>query len=60
MTNINLGQAMDLSKLANQAKKDAQEAAEVRALVGDKTDYEKAAQLPNPTGWSIQIGRAHV
>ena len=53
MTNINLGQAMDLSKLADQAKKDAQEEAEIKAIVGDKTDYEKAAQLPQPKGWSI-------
>lgn len=53
MTNINLGQAMDLSKLADQAKKDAQEEAEIRAIVGDKDDYEKAAQLPKPKGWSI-------
>ena len=53
MTNINLGQAMDLSKLADQAKKDAQQEAEIKAIVGDKTDYEKAAQLPQPKGWSI-------
>lgn len=53
MTNLNIAQAMDLSNLADRAKKEAQEEAEVRAIVGDKTDYEKAAQLPQPKGWSI-------
>lgn len=53
MSNINLGQAMDLSKLADQAKKDAQEEAEIRAIVGDRTDVEKAAQLPEPKGYRI-------
>lgn len=53
MTSINLGQAMDLSKLADQAKKDAQEEAEIRAIVGDKTEVEKAAQLPEPKGYRI-------
>jgi len=53
MTNINLAQALDLSKLAEQAKKDAQEEAEVRAIVGDATDVEKAAQLPRPSGYHI-------
>jgi len=53
MSSINLGQAMDLSKLADQAKKDAQEEAEIRAIVGDKTDVEKAAQLPEPKGYRI-------
>ena len=53
MSSINLGQAMDLSKLADQAKKDAQEEAEIRAIVGDKTDVEKAAQLPDPKGYRI-------
>jgi len=53
MTNINLAQALDLSKLAEQAKKDAQEEAEVRAIVGDATNVEKAAQLPKPSGYHI-------
>jgi co-chaperonin GroES (HSP10) len=53
MTNINLAQALDLSKLAEQAMKDAQEEAEVRAIVGDATDVEKAAQLPKPSGYHI-------
>jgi co-chaperonin GroES (HSP10) len=53
MTNINLDQALDLSKLAEQAKKDAQEEAEIRAIVGDATNVEKAAQLPKPSGYHI-------
>ena len=53
MSNINLAQALDLSKLAETAKKEAQEEAEIRAIVGDKTDYEKAQQLPRPTGYHI-------
>jgi len=52
-SNINLAQALDLSKLAEQAKKDAQEEAEIRAIVGDATDVEKAAQLPRPSGYHI-------
>ena len=53
MTNLNIAQAMDLSNLADRAKKEAQEEAEVRAIVGDATDVEKAAQLPEPKGWSM-------
>jgi co-chaperonin GroES (HSP10) len=53
MSSINLGQALDLSSLAEQAKKDAQEEAEIRAIVGDATEVEKAAQLPEPKGWNI-------
>lgn len=53
MSDVNLGQAMDLSKLADRAKKEAQEEAEVRAIVGDATDVEKAAQLPEPKGYRI-------
>lgn len=52
-SNINLGQALDLSTLATKAKKEAQEEAEIRAIVGDATDYEKAAQLPKPSGYHI-------
>ena len=48
MSDINLAQAVDLSKMAEKVKKEVQEEAEVRALVGDKTDYEKATQLPDP------------
>ncbi len=53
MSDLNLAQALDLSKLAASAKKEAQEEAEIKAIVGDKTDYEKAQQLPRPTGYHI-------
>ena len=53
MSDLNLAQALDLSKLAASAKKEAQEEAEIRAIVGDKTDYEKAQQLPRPSGYHI-------
>ena len=53
MSNINLAQALDLSNLAASAKKEAQEEAEIRAIVGDATEVEKAAQLPKPTGYHI-------
>jgi co-chaperonin GroES (HSP10) len=53
MTNINLDQALDLSKLAETAKKEAQEEAEIRAIVGDATEVERAAQLPKPSGYHI-------
>lgn len=53
MSNINMSQAIDLSRLADYAKKEAQEEAEVRAIVGDATDVEKAAQLPEPKGWNM-------
>jgi len=53
MTNINLDQALDLSKMAEQAKKDAQEEAEIRSIVGDATEVERAAQLPKPSGYHI-------
>ena len=52
-SNINLAQALDLSRLAETAKKEAQEEAEIRAIVGDATDVEKAAQLPRPSGYHI-------
>ncbi len=53
MINLNVAQAMDLSKLADRAKKEAQEEAEIRAIVGDATDVEKAAQLPEPKGYRM-------
>ena len=53
MSDINLAQALDLSKLAASAKKEAQEEAEIKAIIGDKTDYEKAQQLPRPSGYHI-------
>ena len=49
----NLGHAYDLSKLVASAKKEAQEEAEIKAIVGDATEVEKAAQLPQPSGYRI-------
>lgn len=45
--------AMDLSGLVAKAKKDAKEEAEIKAIVGDATEVEKAAQLPKPSGYRI-------
>lgn len=53
MTDLNLAQALDLSRLAENAKKEAQEEAEIKAIIGDKTEYEKAQQLPRPSGYHI-------
>lgn len=53
MNEINLAQALDLSKMAASAKKEAQEEAEIKAIVGDRTDIEKAQQLPRPSGYHI-------
>ena len=47
------GHAYDLSKLVASAKKEAQEEAEIRAIVGDATDIEKAKQVPKPVGYRI-------
>lgn len=44
---------MDLSNLVAKAKKDAQEEAEIKAIVGDATEIEKAAQIPKPSGYRI-------
>lgn len=49
----NLEQALDLSKMVASAKKEAQEEAEIKAIVGDATEVEKAAQLPQPSGYRI-------
>ena len=53
MSELNLAHAMDLSKMAERVKKENQEEAEIRAIVGDKTEYEKAQQLPSPSGYHI-------
>ena len=53
MTNINLAQALDLSEMATRIQKEVKEEAEIRAIVGDATDVEKAAQLPKPSGYRI-------
>ena len=47
------GHAYDLTKLVASAKKEAQEEAEIRAIVGDATDIEKAKQVPKPSGYRI-------
>lgn len=44
---------LDLSKMVEKARQDAKEEAEVRAIVGDATEVEKAAQLPKPSGYRI-------
>mgnify|MGYP006287250991 CR=1 FL=1 len=53
MSDLNLAQAMDLSKMADRVKKEVQEEAEARAIVGDATDIEKAKQVPKPVGYRI-------
>lgn len=49
----NLEQGLDLSKMVASAKKEAQEEAEIRAIVGDVSDIEKAKQIPKPSGYRI-------
>lgn len=49
----NLEQGLDLSKMVASAKKEAQEEAEIRAIVGDISEVEKAKQVPKPTGYRI-------
>lgn len=44
---------LDLSKMVEKARKEAKEEAEIKEIVGDSTDYEKAAQLPRPSGYHI-------
>lgn len=54
MTNIGSNtDAYDLTRMVERARKEAQEEKEVRAIVGDATDVEKAAQLPSPSGYRI-------
>jgi co-chaperonin GroES (HSP10) len=48
-----LEQALDLSKMVASAKKEAIEEAEIRAIVGDVSDVEKAKQIPKPSGYRI-------
>ena len=51
--NENMGQAYDLSKLVASAKKEAQEEAEIRAIVGDADEIERAKQVPKPSGYRV-------
>jgi co-chaperonin GroES (HSP10) len=53
MSDLNVAQALDLSGLVNSAKKEAQEEAEIKAIVGDATEIEKAKQVPTPSGYRI-------
>jgi co-chaperonin GroES (HSP10) len=54
MTNIGSNtDAYDLTRMVERARKDAQEEKEIRAIVGDATEVEKAAQLPKPSGYRI-------
>lgn len=53
MSDLNVAQALDLSSLVTSAKKEAQEEAEIRAIVGDATEIEKARQVPTPSGYRI-------
>ena len=52
-TNINLAQALDLSEMATRIQKEVKEEAEIRAIVGDATQVERAKQVPKPTGYHI-------
>ena len=53
MTNINLAQALDLSEMAARIQKEVKEEAEIRAIVGDATEIERARQVPKPVGYHI-------
>lgn len=48
-----MSEGLDLSALVAKAKNDAKEEAEIKAIVGDATEAEKAAQLPKPSGYRL-------
>ena len=48
-----MSDVIDLSAMVNKAKAEAQEEAEIKAIVGDATEVERAAQLPKPSGYRI-------
>ena len=48
-----MSDVIDLSAMVNKAKAEAQEEAEIKAIVGDATEVERAAQLPTPSGYRI-------
>ena len=48
-----MSNVMDLSEMVEKAKADAKEEAEIKAIVGDATEVERAAQLPKPSGYRI-------
>lgn len=51
MSDLNLSTAIDLSKMASDAKKDA--ALEAEVGISDLSKAEKAKQLPDPSGYHI-------
>ena len=53
MSELNFNAALDLSGMAEKVRKEVQEEAEIRAIVGDATEMERAAQLPKPSGYHI-------
>jgi len=53
MSDLNLSSALDLSKMASDAKKDA--ALEAEVGISDLNEAEKAAQLPDPSGYHILV-----
>lgn len=48
-----MSEVIDLSDLVNKAKAEAKEEAEIKAIVGDASEVERAAQLPKPQGYRI-------
>jgi co-chaperonin GroES (HSP10) len=48
-----MSEGLDLSAMVAKAKDEAREEAEIKAIVGDATEVEKAAQLPKPSGYRI-------
>ena len=53
MTDLNLSTAVDLSKMAAAAKEDA--ALEKEVGISNLSEAEKAAQLPDPSGYHILV-----
>jgi co-chaperonin GroES (HSP10) len=53
MSELNFNSVLDLSGMAERARKEAQEEAEVKAIVGDATEIERAKQVPTPSGYRI-------
>ena len=48
-----MSEILDLSDMVDKARKEAKEEAEIKAIVGDATQVERAAQLPKPVGYHI-------
>lgn len=45
--------SLDLSNMVERVQKEKKEEDEIKAIVGDATEIERAAQLPRPSGWHI-------